>query len=287
MNTVRIDVPRRPTAEDLTASLLVYNKPPCLPSPCWVDASSQPAPTAAPLSSGRRDAVKVQIQWHWRLVEKIVEHSHGNGVPLDKVKGKVKYFGNAIQCAVKERLITPEEAERYTRKNDRGNAAKHTRGRWADIEKGLVEASGAPVSSGLPDIPLEGIEKVDRQVRHHMDLVKKCQGAGLQDVEVYRKKNKVTTTFEKFYTTIEYAAENGLINDERKAELMAINDEGNRWKHDELPGYGTHVPSGLQEDQITLQVVVEEPDDNDALGPPPPYKQRQLERADMLEEPLL
>ena len=201
----------------------------------------------------------------------------------------MKYFGNAIQCAIKEGLITQEEATRYTRRNDRGNAAKHIRGRWEDIKKGLVEASGAPASSGLSDIPLEGIEKVDRQVRHHMDLVRLCQGAGLQDVQVARKKGKgkVTTTFENFSRTIQYAAENGLITDQRKAELMAINDEGNGWKHDELPGYATHVPNGLQENQITLQVVVEEPGNNVALGPPPPYKQRQLERADMLEETLL
>ena len=280
--------------EELTESLLAYSKPPPLVSPCWMDvSSSKPAPSAAPLSSGRRDAIKEQIRWHWRLVEKIVEHSHNNDVPLDRVRGKVKYFGTAILCAMKEGLITPEDAERCTRKNDRGNAAKHTRGRWADVEKGLVEASGAPVSSGLPDIPLEGIEKVERQVRHHMDLVRLCQGAGLQDVQVAARKKgkvgkvgKVTTTFESFWRTIQHAAENGLITDERKTELEAINDEGNRWKHDELPGYATHhVPGGLQEDHITLQVIVEEPGNNVALGPPPPYKQRQLERADMLEEP--
>ena len=272
--------------EGLTERLLIYSKPPPLLSPCWVDDSSKPAPSAAPLSSGRRDAIKEQIRWHWRLVEKIVEHNYSNGVPLDQVRGKVATFGGAIKCAIKDGLITKEDAERYTRRNKRGNAAKHMRGRWADIEKGLVQASGAAVSSSLPDIPLEGIEKVERQVRHHMDLVRQCQDAGHQDVPVPRKKSKgkFKTRFENFRFTIQYAAEKNVINDQRKTELEAINDEGNQWKHDELPGFDTHVPSGLQEDHITLQVIVEEPGDNVALGPPPPYKQRQLERADMLEE---
>ena len=93
--------------------------------------------------------------------------SRSNGVPLDQVRKEVAYSGKAIQCAIKDGLITKEDAERYTRRNDRGNAAKHMRGRWVDIEKGLVQASGgASVSSSLPDIPLEGTEKVEmRQVR--------------------------------------------------------------------------------------------------------------------------
>ena len=253
----------------------------------WVDVSAAPMMSAAPLSSGRRDAIKEQIQWHWRLVEKIVKHSHKNDVPLKKIKDEIKYFGKAIIYGKKIGILTPEEAERYVRRNDRGNAAKHTRGRWLEIEKGLVQASGAPVSSGLPDVPLEGIEKVDRQVRHHMDLVRLCEGEGLNEPE---KIGRGPTTYENFNKTIRFAAEHGLITEERKEEMMAINKEGNRWKHDELPGYGSQqVPavSGVGAGQVTLQVMVEEPgNDAAALGPAPPYKQRQLERADMLEAPL-
>ena len=54
-------------------------------------------------------------------------------------------------------------------------------------------------------------------------------------------KGIVKTKFESFWFTIQYAAEKNVITGQRKTELEAINDEGNRWKHDELPGFATHV----------------------------------------------
>ena len=276
----------RPSPEEIVDRLLGDSQQPVRPPQhnSWVDVSAAPQSTA-PLNSGRHDAIKEQMRWHWRLVEKIVKHCHKNDVPLMQIKGEIKFFGKAIQYGKKIGILTPEDAERYARRNDRGNAAKHFRGRWLDIEKDLVQPSGAPVSSGMPDMLLPGIETVDRQVRHHMDLVRLCQEAGLKDsVRV----GKAPTTFENFNKTIRLAAKHNVITAERKEELMAIHMEGNRWKHEDLPGYASQVPmSGVEAGQVTLEVVVEEPGSElELLGPPPPYMQRQLERADMLEEPL-
>ena len=79
--------------------------------------------------------------------------------------------------------------------------------------------------------------------------------------------------------------DNNRITQERKAALIAINDEGNRWKHDELLARNVNratIPSGIWFGQINI--MVEEPPVKPLIGPPPPpYQQRQLERADMLE----
>ena len=69
------------------------------------------------------------------------------------------------------------------------------------------KSSNAPVSSNMPDIALEGIEKVERQVRHHLELARMCEKEGYKG----QKFSKGRSVYENFKSTLKFAAEKNLI----------------------------------------------------------------------------
>ena len=254
----------RPSAEDLVRGLMVIQdeaggQEEDLPIRTSSGKHGGFASGAAhpPLSSGRGKAVMEQLLLHWRLVDKCITHLRENEMKVDekKLQYQLKFFGSAIDFAEKEiGILSKEEAMKHRRRNDLGNAAKHTHGQW---NAGAVAASGGPMVSALPDVPLEGIDAVLKQMREHMALVDKCKNSGLDGGEgacltnqsslpSKRKTKQVSqkSMFGKFARTIDYAFRHDVIDAVEKERLILVNEQGNKWKHEEAPGLAELVATG-------------------------------------------
>ena len=226
-----------------------------------IHRSSASGSAPPPLSSGRGKAVMEQLLLHWRLVDKCITHLREEGMKVDekKLQYQLKFFGSAIDYAEKEiGILSKEEAMKHRRRNDLGNAAKHTHGQW---NAGAVVASGGPMVSALPDVPLEGIDAVLKQLKEHMALVDKCKNSGLDGGEgacltnqsslpLKQKTKQVSqkSMFGKFARTIDYAFRHGIIDASEKERLKQVNEQGNKWKHEEAPGLAELDAAGGTDD---------------------------------------
>lgn len=175
--------------------------------------SASALPTPPGLSEGRDEAVRKQLEYHWKLVE-ICLQGNEKGVCNIELR-RLTNFHSAILAAKKERVITEKESVNYKKRNLIGNLAKHTPGPWEEARK--KRGFSAPPSSTVPAVPVAGLQAVTAQVRHHMQLVRECQAARLNGQEWWWSKEKPNAdperkaqnrnhTFDNFRWTIDYAS---------------------------------------------------------------------------------